>query len=74
MNGWEMGNGEKGKSFLWPRLRLGSIFICHWPLFLGKTLIFFSGFSYFSFGPPAPVVVAAFFMMFAHSLLVPPRF
>lgn len=49
-----MGNGEKGKSFLWPRLRLGSIFICHWPLFLGKTLIFFSGFSYFSFGPPPP--------------------
>lgn len=42
--------------------------------FLGKLLYFFLDFPTFPLAPPAPVVVAAFFMMFAHSLLVPPRF
>jgi len=38
--------------------------------FLGKLLYFFLDFPTFPLAPPAPVVVAAFFMMFAHSLLV----
>jgi len=72
-----MGNGKwrKREKFplasaaAWKHLYLPLAFVS-WE----NSYIFFLDFPTFPLAPPAPVVVAAFFMMFAHSLLVPPRF